>query len=288
MNRSLKNMSYYLRFFTAALLLCSFYAFNYKDKNITEVPSGIAYYHFIHIRDTTNTGRIWSEDFVMAFNTEKSLYTSQTKLNRDSTRRAKMDQAMKSGNDAIDMGMMMQTTNESIYMFEKEQTTYTNKNFRQNNYLIKAPLEKINWKIDPETKQLLGYTCQKATGICRGREYIAWFSTDIPASFGPWKLHGLPGLILEAYDTSQRIQFLCTKIILTANNLPNVSLTFPPDAIATTDTEYNRMEKAYREGLSSNTSSGDGATIDQATVSRNSAATAHKKFNINFPLERIN
>ncbi|HIR32843.1 MAG TPA: GLPGLI family protein, partial [Candidatus Coprenecus merdigallinarum] len=47
-----------------------------------------------------------------------------------------------------------------------------------------------------------GYNCQRATGTFRGREWQVWFTYDIPYNYGPWKLGGLPGLILKAEDSS--------------------------------------------------------------------------------------
>ena len=57
------------------------------------------------------------------------------------------------------------------------------------------------------TREVLGYTCQQATADFRGRRWTAWFATDIPISDGPWKLGGLPGLILEAYDEGKQHVF---------------------------------------------------------------------------------
>ena len=57
------------------------------------------------------------------------------------------------------------------------------------------------------TREVLGYTCQQATADFRGRRWTAWFATDIPVSDGPWKLGGLPGLILEAYDEGKQHVF---------------------------------------------------------------------------------
>lgn len=55
-----------------------------------------------------------------------------------------------------------------------------------------------HWQISTETKQLGKYNCVKATGAFRGREYTVWFAKELPISAGPWKLAGLPGIILEA------------------------------------------------------------------------------------------
>ncbi len=63
------------------------------------------------------------------------------------------------------------------------------------------------WTMGDSTREVLGYTCQQATSDFRGRRWTAWFATDIPVSDGPWKLGGLPGLILEAYDEGQQHVF---------------------------------------------------------------------------------
>jgi len=72
-----------------------------------------------------------------------------------------------------------------------------------NSYLVNDTWIAINWKIKNKFKKIGKYKCQKAVGEFRGRTYIAWFTEEIPLSYGPWKLFGLPGLILEAEDTEK-------------------------------------------------------------------------------------
>lgn len=71
---------------------------------------------------------------------------------------------------------------------------------------------KLKWKITDEKKKVLDYECKRATCSFRGREYEAWFTDDIPLSYGPWKLGGLPGLILEVADTKNEYRFTATGI----------------------------------------------------------------------------
>lgn len=66
------------------------------------------------------------------------------------------------------------------------------------------------WKITDSTKNVLGYECIKAIAHYHGREWEAWFSPEIPISNGPWKLQGLPGLILEASADSGQYTFMAT------------------------------------------------------------------------------
>jgi GLPGLI family protein len=65
-----------------------------------------------------------------------------------------------------------------------------------------------DWTVLSETRMIGGYACQKAKTLFRGREYVAWFTRQLPMASGPWKLAGLPGLILEATSVDQQYQFL--------------------------------------------------------------------------------
>lgn len=71
----------------------------------------------------------------------------------------------------------------------------------------------VTWKIYPETTTILDYPCQKAECRFRGRTYTVWFTNSIPVHFGPWKLSGLPGLILKAEDSQQHFVFECISIV---------------------------------------------------------------------------
>ncbi len=69
--------------------------------------------------------------------------------------------------------------------------------------LLKEPLKLFKWELGKDTKTILGYQCNKATCNFRGRDYVAYFTRDIPFKAAPWKFHGLPGVVLEVYSTDE-------------------------------------------------------------------------------------
>lgn len=99
------------------------------------------------------------------------------------------------------------------------------RNFNNEEIFIRIPQKKplepvsiednwleINWKIKKGERKILGYSCQRAIGEFRGRIYEVWFTKEILISSGPWKLFGLPGLILEAKDSKNQIKFIATDV----------------------------------------------------------------------------
>jgi GLPGLI family protein len=86
------------------------------------------------------------------------------------------------------------------------------------NYLwIEESTPTLEWILAPETKKIGTLLCNKATTTFRGRSYTAWYTPEIKNSLGPWKLQGLPGMILEAYDDKREVSFLLKKISIPFN-----------------------------------------------------------------------
>ena len=56
----------------------------------------------------------------------------------------------------------------------------------------------ITWKLSDDTLTVCGYLCQQATATYRGVEWHVWYTEEVPSSAGPWRLRGLPGLIVAA------------------------------------------------------------------------------------------
>ena len=88
-------------------------------------------------------------------------------------------------------------------------------------YQIEEDYEKQAWAlVDDSVKTVCGYKCHLATCSFRGRDYKAWYTTQLPYSNGPWKFNGLPGLITEVYDTKNHYHF--TLVNIKKNNLTPV------------------------------------------------------------------
>lgn len=105
-----------------------------------------------------------------------------------------------------------------MYFNKKKDSLWWNKKYESTIYGVEKN-SKLDWQIENEIKKIGNFNCKKATTNFRGHEYTAWFTEDIPVPFGPWKLNGLPGLILEVYDTNKEFFVYFKSIEIPAKNL---------------------------------------------------------------------
>lgn len=111
-------------------------------------------------------------------------------------------------------------------------------------YTYTEELPEFEWEVLPAEKlEIMGYPCHKARGVFAGRTWNVWFTDDIPVSDGPWKLNGLPGLVLKAEDDRGEFFF-------TAKSIENIrSAIFVQslaDCFKSTKAQY---QAAYERGL---------------------------------------
>ena len=142
------------------------------------------------------------------------------------------------------------------------------------------PIPALQWKIEGKDSVIAGYHCQAATTSLRGRRWRAWFTLDIPVSDGPWKLCGLPGLILRATDEQGYFDFDCTGVA--SIEIPPIRL-MKKNYTDCTPEKYFEMEKDDRENPLGHLKSllGDEINISEASIRRTDQRNneeAKKKF----------
>lgn len=102
-----------------------------------------------------------------------------------------------------------------MYVFKNSSdsivSVYDQAGMLEQGYYIE-PLAEMVWEVGDSVKSVLGYECIMAETDYHGRHWTVWFTPDIPLQDGPWKLCGLPGLILEASESSGQHQFIADGI----------------------------------------------------------------------------
>lgn len=85
------------------------------------------------------------------------------------------------------------------------------------------PYAEMQWEVVPDsTKTVLGYECVMAESDYHGRHWTVWFSPEIPVQDGPWKLAGLPGLIMMAAEAEGIHSFVANGIEATDQEMPGM------------------------------------------------------------------
>lgn len=80
-------------------------------------------------------------------------------------------------------------------------------------YFIYDTLAQLQgWKITNEQDDILNYPCQKAIIDYKGRQYAAWFTTQLPFTGGPNNFRNLPGMILKVEDSNKDISYTAVHI----------------------------------------------------------------------------
>ncbi len=101
---------------------------------------------------------------------------------------------------------------EKVFRRYTDNKTIVHQDYAMCGWEMTEDTEIPNWEIQDSTMNILGVNCIMAVADFRGRKWIAWFAPDIPLPEGPWKLIGLPGVVLQAYDTKRHYTYEAVEI----------------------------------------------------------------------------
>ena len=200
----------------------------------------------------------FEKTYLLTFNKEESLY--------------KEDKQLESPQTSGMMIVMIDGGGSDILYKNTKNADFTNQNEVFGKvFLVEDEIEKRDWVLTSETKNIGDYTCYKAT-MTREQEVVesrmsfnedeniqdeeekepvmeeitvvAWYAPEIPVNNGPARYQGLPGLILEINDGS--LTLLCSKIVL--NPKDKIDITKPKKGKKVNQEEFDKiMEKKMKE-----------------------------------------
>jgi len=247
----------------------------------------LVHYKFTQVKDTTDRAHPYTENMALFVGKNASAYRSYDGLLADEKfKKAWAEAAANSPDGRPRINRMGVGTRTQYYQYPHEQKMLTKENLMVNDYAIDGPLPAIDWKINSDTTTFGGLHCQKATGHFKGRDYVVWFCPDLPVHTGPWKLSGLPGVIVDARDTKNEVIFQfdgVEKVVFTAfktigdagvaekdmppilrglNDNPNI-IAPPTRAIKTSQAEFDKLKDAMQKNPDA---------VGQAMVAGNRAA----------------
>lgn len=205
----------------------------FSQKRISEVK-----YSFI----ISNGAQPFISNFLLVYDyeTESSvfLYNGKDTILPEKSTSEKVDE---SGNKLININEYVDDGEIPEYqkIFPKDSLLAFEDLYGQKHYaIIKEKLPIIKWKIEKETDHFLSQYVQKATTSFRGRHYTAWFAPGIDIPDGPFKFHGLPGLILKIKSNDGYYAYEANELKI--NIIPNTSFS----AIQKLEEKYPKA-KAY-------------------------------------------
>jgi len=176
----------------------------------------LVHYKFSYVRDTTNRAKPYTENMVLLIGKHAGVYKSYEEHRSAS----------------------------EYYQFPNEKKQVRKENVLFSEFLLTDVLPAVNWRITRDTASFGGLHCQKAMGHFRGRDYTAWFYPDLPFPLGPWRLNGLPGLIIEAYDAKKEVCFSFDGMEKTT---VSSIIKLPANSVPTTEKEFTKLQETFRK-----------------------------------------
>jgi GLPGLI family protein len=193
---------------TVFLVIFSFIVYTLSGQ--TQIAEPLTYrasYELAYKPDSTNLEDVKKEEFLLYSWSNLSLFASKGRILQDSLA---ADIKLK-GMGTIDISeraaMTRTNFNYVIYKGFPEGKISSTYKILRDHLRYEEDLDLFSWEILPETREVKGFSAQKATTTYAGRDYVAWFTSEIPIPDGPYKFNGLPGLILEVTDTQQHYVF---------------------------------------------------------------------------------
>ena len=210
-------------------------------------------YKFTHVRDLNVPNEPFEGEYLLSIKNNESRFLPYFLYEDVNNKKTQTQVPSSASASTVVTGMPVLVVSNSGAMLVEETkkvlgkgTVQTDARILSKYFYYSDVAPKIVWTIEDDFRKILNYNCQKATGSFMGRQYIAWFTNDIPVSDGPWKFSGLPGLILEITDSKNEVSYKATEIFRNADSDVN-SVIHNDNSIKLSKKEYVELKIRFEE-----------------------------------------
>lgn len=220
------------------VILCAVFSMNAQDETVK-----IKYKETLFMGDNMNIPPQFAQNMPKSWDSNKILYATEAKsiyvVNTE-------DEDPMAGNE---MGRRWGGRNfkEEIFTDLDKEEKYTYTQLFGKEFLIMDSLKTTAWKLHSGAQRdILGFTCIKATFMQDTTEVTGWFTTQLPYSFGPAGYGGLPGVILALSMGENRV-YLATEVDEAPAQVPPIEKAKKGDAV--TRAEFEKIAEAKRKEM---------------------------------------
>lgn len=199
-------------------------------------------YEYKFVPDSTNISDVKTEMMNLDVTESGSKFYSYTVYNSDSIMKVDLEkQLATTGAINIKSDMRKGLVQYSVSKKYPKYEVFLHNRILSDLYKV-SDERPIDWKISSEKQKIREWMTQRAEADFAGRHWIAWFTTDIPIQDGPYKFHGLPGLIVKLEDQTKSHLFILQGV-KNINFIPED--VFGAKEISVNSKQYSKLVKDY-------------------------------------------
>lgn len=188
--------------FFSVLFIALFVFSSAQDKDSKETANRF-FYELTYSPNKDSLEKKNQEMMILDITKDKSIYRDYLAVSQDSILKVEVEAMQKSG-VFKDLSKMVKQPKFSHIVTK----TYPSMEVFYADYILQDKVSykdetPLVWNISSEKAKIGAYDTQKATTSFGGRNWTAWFTTELPFQDGPYKFKGLPGLIVKVEDDAK-------------------------------------------------------------------------------------
>ncbi len=217
----------------------------YKEIELDKTKQNI-YYNYTHLINPNDDNKIKNSITVLQIGKKISKFVDTNTLKIDSLQKkhsVSKTIGSKEANQQINIKRKI-SFKKSIFNSYQNNLFTTQGKVLSTKYEFEEKVSNLNWQLKNNSKKILKYNVKKAMVNYGGRNWIAWYTEEIPINLGPYVFGSLPGLILELYDDKKNFHFIAIGI---DNEQKEIYKRVEKKIVKTSKKDFFKAERNFHE-----------------------------------------